>query len=110
MKNKKEMKEKVGAVAAVETPAEAVVTVEAPAEVPERNIIGSAEVWTEGLGNFVYIKRFRGCVLEVDLSRFMFKSAQEAGEFIVKLIDRSGYDSLILANLVPVKREDRGHD
>ncbi|MBE3126336.1 MAG: hypothetical protein IMZ57_11855 [Acidobacteria bacterium] len=104
MKNKKEMKEKVGAVAAVETPAEATV------EAPERNIIGSAEVWTEGLGNFVYIKRFRGCVLEVDLSRFMFKSAQEAGEFITKLYDQSGYDSMILANLSPVKREDRGHD
>lgn len=73
----------------------------------EKNIIGTAEIWTEGDERKVYIKPFRGCTLEVDLRRYSFKSAQEAAEFILKLADRSTYDTLVLANLVPVKREDR---
>jgi len=69
----------------------------------------TAEVWVEeGNEGKVYIKPFRGKVLEVDLSRFRFRSAQEAAEFTAKLIDRAGWDNLSLANLNPVTRHVGG--
>lgn len=72
----------------------------------KRTIIGSGEIWIEeGEPGKVYVQTFRGSVLEVDLTRFRFKSDEEAAKFIAKLVDQSGYDSLILANLVPVKRQ-----
>ena len=74
----------------------------------EKTIIGTAQVWTEGEEKKVYYKPFGGCVVEVDLKRYAFKTAQEAGEFIAKVIDRAGWDSLILSNLAPVTRHDGG--
>lgn len=73
-----------------------------------RTVIGTAEVWFEADEKRIFIRPFKGCVLEVDLRRYAFKSAHAAAEFIMKLADRSAYDTLILANLIPVKREDRG--
>lgn len=78
------------------------------AEKTDKAIIGMSEVWTEGDEKRVFIRPFRGAVREVDLRRYNFNSAREAAEFIVKLADRSTWDTLILANLAPVKREDGG--
>lgn len=73
-------------------------------ETPNEKVsAGLAEVWTEGPG-FVYIRPFRGCELEIDLSRYQFKSEREAAEFVVKLMDRAAWDNLILANLAPRKK------
>lgn len=74
----------------------------------EKTITGTAQVWTEGEEKKVYYKPFGGCTVEVDLARYAFKSAQEAATFIAKLVDRAGWDSMILANLMPQKRHDGG--
>jgi len=72
-------------------------------EKPERILAGTYEVWTEGPG-FVFLKPFTGCALEIDLSRYSFKSEAEAAALIAKMAQSSIWDTLILAGFAPARR------
>jgi len=73
---------------------------------PEKVQAGTYEIWTEGPG-FVYIKPFRGLALEIDLSRYAFKTEAEAAALICKMIDSAAVDTLILAGFAPVAKKRR---
>ncbi|MBE3109993.1 MAG: hypothetical protein IMZ46_05675 [Acidobacteria bacterium] len=71
-----------------------------PAPVSERQLLGTSKVEFEESGK-VYVTQLSGRVFEIDLARYRFRSAREAGEFVLKLADRSVFDSIVLSGLQP---------
>ncbi len=69
-------------------------------EAPERVILGTSEISFEDPALVVY-KDFEGHTWTIDLRVYRFKSAREAGEFVMKLATRSIMDSIILSGLRP---------
>jgi len=51
----------------------------------------------------IRIRLFDGKELELDLSPFQFKSAKESREFLIKMLSNAMHDTMILANLRPVR-------
>ncbi len=51
----------------------------------------------------VRLRLFNGKEFELDISPYQFKSAKEAGDFLIKMLSSSMQDVMILANLQPVR-------
>jgi len=51
------------------------------------------------------LRLFNGRELELDLAPYQFKSAKEAGDFLVEMLSKSMQDVMILANLRPVRAQ-----
>ena len=52
----------------------------------------------------VRLRLFSGQEFEINFSLHRFKSAKEAGDFLVKMLSSAMHDTLILANLCPHRR------
>ena len=72
------------------------------AKVPQKNVIGISRIEFRDPATVIF-EQYNGQTFEIDLRRYSFKTAREAALFVMKIADRSAWDTLILAGFTPVQ-------